>query len=88
MSFSSEDSPLITDHRLDFGAYPSTVCGRRNRSGRERRLLAARQSCEARNPTIMPDVRRRSIAHYAADLNWRILDDYGSDELKAQYMDK
>ena len=26
--------------------------------------------------------------HYAADLNWRILDDYGSDELKAQYMDK
>lgn len=64
---SSEDSPLITDHRLDFGAYPSTVCGRRNRGVRERRRLAARQSCEARNPTIMPDVRRRSIAHDAAD---------------------
>ena len=66
-AFSSEDSPLITDHRLDFGAYPSTVCGRRNRGVRERRRLAARQSCEARNPTIMPDVRRRSIAHDAAD---------------------
>ena len=26
--------------------------------------------------------------HYAADLNWRILDDYGCDELKAAYMDK
>ena len=30
----------------------------------------------------------RMHLHYAADLNWRILDDYGSDELKAQYMDK
>ena len=26
--------------------------------------------------------------HYAADLNWRILDDYGCPELKAEYMDK
>ena len=25
----------------------------------------------------------RMHLHYAADLNWRILDDYGSDELKA-----
>ena len=32
--------------------------------------------------------RMRMHLHYAADLNWRILDDYGSDELKAQYMDK
>ena len=30
----------------------------------------------------------RMHLHYAADLNWRILDDYGSAELKAQYMDK
>ena len=30
----------------------------------------------------------RMHLHYAADLNWRILDDFGSDELKAQYMDK
>ncbi len=30
----------------------------------------------------------RMHMHYASDLNWRILDDYGSDELKAQYMDK
>lgn len=30
----------------------------------------------------------RMHLHYAADLNWRILDDYGCDELKAQYMDK
>lgn len=28
----------------------------------------------------------RMHLHYAADLNWRILDDYGSEELKAQYM--
>ncbi|MFQ7066740.1 MAG: acyl-CoA dehydrogenase family protein, partial [Eggerthella lenta] len=26
--------------------------------------------------------------HYAADLNWRILDDYGKPELKAEFMDK
>lgn len=26
--------------------------------------------------------------HYAMDLNWRILDDYGSPELKAEYMSK
>ena len=30
----------------------------------------------------------RMHLHYAADLNWRILDDYGSDELKAEYMNK
>ena len=30
----------------------------------------------------------RMHLHYAADLNWRILDDYGCDELKAAYMDK
>lgn len=30
----------------------------------------------------------RMHLHYAADMNWRILDDYGSDELKAEYMDK
>lgn len=30
----------------------------------------------------------RMHLHYAADLNWRILDDFGSDELKAEYMDK
>ena len=30
----------------------------------------------------------RMHLHYAADLNWRILDDYGTDELKAAYMDK
>jgi acyl-CoA dehydrogenase len=30
----------------------------------------------------------RMHLHHAADMNWRILDDYGSDELKAQYMDK
>lgn len=30
----------------------------------------------------------RMHLHYAADLNWRILDDYGCDELKAEYMDK
>ena len=30
----------------------------------------------------------RMHLHYAAALNWRILDAYGSDELKAQYMDK
>ena len=26
--------------------------------------------------------------HYAMDLNWRILDDYGSKELKDEYMNK
>ena len=26
--------------------------------------------------------------HYAMDLNWRILDDYGNEELKAEYMPK
>ncbi len=30
----------------------------------------------------------RMHLHYAMDLNWRILDDFGSDELKAQFMDK
>ncbi|MEG2934075.1 MAG: acyl-CoA dehydrogenase family protein [Gordonibacter sp.] len=30
----------------------------------------------------------RMHLHYAADLNWRILDDYGCPELKAEYMDK
>ena len=30
----------------------------------------------------------RMHLHYAMDLNWRILDDYGSEELKAEYMDK
>lgn len=30
----------------------------------------------------------RMHLHYAMDLNWRILDDFGSEELKAQYMDK
>jgi alkylation response protein AidB-like acyl-CoA dehydrogenase len=30
----------------------------------------------------------RMHLHHAADLDWRILDDFGSDELKAQYMDK
>ena len=29
----------------------------------------------------------RMHLHYAMDLNWRILDDYGSEELKAEYMD-
>jgi len=30
----------------------------------------------------------RMHLHHAADLNWRILDDYGSDELKAEIMPK
>ncbi len=30
----------------------------------------------------------RMHLHYALDLNWRILDDYGSEELKAEYMPK
>ncbi len=30
----------------------------------------------------------RMHLHHAADLNWRILDDFGSEELKAQYMNK
>ena len=30
----------------------------------------------------------RMHLHYAMDLNWRILDDYGSPELKAEYMSK
>ncbi len=30
----------------------------------------------------------RMHLHYAADLNWRILDDYGCPELKAEYMHK
>lgn len=30
----------------------------------------------------------RMHLHYAADLNWRILDDFGSDELKEEYMPK
>jgi alkylation response protein AidB-like acyl-CoA dehydrogenase len=30
----------------------------------------------------------RMHLHYALDMNWRILDDYGNPELKAQYMDK
>lgn len=30
----------------------------------------------------------RMHLHYAMDLNWRILDDYGSEELKAEYMNK
>lgn len=30
----------------------------------------------------------RMHLHHAADLDWRILDDFGSEELKAQYMDK
>lgn len=30
----------------------------------------------------------RMHLHYALDMNWRILDDYGNSELKAQYMDK
>ena len=28
----------------------------------------------------------RMHLHYAADLNWRILDDFGCDELKAEFM--
>lgn len=30
----------------------------------------------------------RMHLHHAADLDWRILDDFGSEELKTQYMDK
>lgn len=30
----------------------------------------------------------RMHLHHAADMNWRILDDYGQPELKAKYMDK
>lgn len=30
----------------------------------------------------------RMHLHYAMDLNWRILDDYGSEELKKEYMNK
>ena len=30
----------------------------------------------------------RMHLHYAADMNWRILDDFGSKELKAEWMDK
>jgi alkylation response protein AidB-like acyl-CoA dehydrogenase len=30
----------------------------------------------------------RMHLHYAADLNWRILDDYGKPEVKAEFMDK
>lgn len=30
----------------------------------------------------------RMHLHYAMDLNWRILDDFGSEELKAEWMDK
>ena len=30
----------------------------------------------------------RMHLHHAADMNWRILDDYGKPELKAKYMDK
>ena len=30
----------------------------------------------------------RMHLHHAADLDWRILDDFGSEELKAQYMNK
>ena len=30
----------------------------------------------------------RMHLHHAADMNWRILDDYGKPELKAQFMDK
>lgn len=30
----------------------------------------------------------RMHLHHAADLDWRILDDFGSDDLKAKYMDK
>ena len=30
----------------------------------------------------------RMHLHHAADMNWRILDDYGKPELKKQYMDK
>ena len=30
----------------------------------------------------------RMHLHYAMDLNWRILDDYGSKELKDEYMSK
>jgi len=30
----------------------------------------------------------RMHLHYAADMNWRILDDFGSKELKAEYMNK
>ncbi len=30
----------------------------------------------------------RMHLHYALDLNWRILDDYGNEELKAEYMPK
>lgn len=30
----------------------------------------------------------RMHLHHAADLDWRILDDFGSEELKSQYMDK
>ena len=30
----------------------------------------------------------RMHLHYAADMNWRILDDFGSKELKDEYMDK
>ena len=33
-------------------------------------------------------VGMRMHLHHAADLDWRILDDFGSEELKAQYMDK
>ena len=30
----------------------------------------------------------RMHTHYSADLNWRILDDFGKPEVKAEYMDK
>ena len=30
----------------------------------------------------------RMHLHHAADMNWRILDDYGTDEVKAELMDK
>ena len=30
----------------------------------------------------------RMHLHYAADMNWRILDDFGNKELKDEYMDK
>ena len=57
--------------------------------GPVRRLGPVRARHPARAGAVLPRPgRMRMHLHYAADLNWRILDDYGSDELKAQYMDK
>ena len=63
----------------------ATRCPRRYGDG----ACPRRRSCRWQEDVLPagPGGMRMHL-HYAADLNWRILDDYGKPELKAEFMDK